>query len=76
MSHTVHTNSYMYKKKYILNRAKRALVSQPSMPVVAKDANISHFLNLSIYCSANDYPSHCMIHTQYAINILLGNIMG
>ena len=28
---------------------KRALVSQQSTLVVAKDANISHYLNLSIY---------------------------
>ena len=28
---------------------KRALVSQPSTNVVAKDPNISHYLNLLIY---------------------------
>ena len=30
-------------------RTKRALVSQPSSLVVAKDPNLLHYLNLSIY---------------------------
>ena len=35
---------------------KRSLVSQPSMLVVAKDPNISQYLNLSIYLPTIIHP--------------------
>ena len=43
---------------------KLALVSQPSMPMVAKESNISHYLNSPIHF-ANDYSSHYIIHTLH-----------
>ena len=39
-------------------------MSQQSTLVVAKDLNISHYLNLSIYF-ANDYLCYYIIHTQH-----------
>ena len=43
---------------------KRALVSQPSTIVVAKDPNISHYLNLSIYLPTSILAIIGMMHTQ------------
>ena len=43
---------------------KRALLSQPSILVIAKDSNISHYLNLSMNVFANYYPFHYIIDTQ------------